>query len=178
MSRIGKNPVIIPEGVDATLANDVFTAKGKLGEQSVVITMANLVDVALVDGVVTVTPKELKKENRQAWGTTRALIQNAVTGASQGFEKKLEVNGVGYRAAVSGSVLKLSLGFSHDVDHTIPEGIKVVVEGNVISISGVSKQLVGQVASEVRAYRPPEPYKGKGVKYIDEYIFRKEGKKK
>ena len=178
MSRVGKNPVVIPEGVDATLANGVFTAKGKVGEQSVPLTMAHLVDVVLADGKVTVTPKELKKENRQAWGTTRALIQNAVVGASQGFEKKLEVNGVGYRASVSGSVLKLSLGFSHDVDHAIPEGIKVAVDGNVISVSGPSKQLVGQVASEVRAYRPPEPYKGKGVKYVDEYIFRKEGKKK
>lgn len=178
MSRVGKNPVTIPEGVDATLNADAFVAKGKLGEQTVPLTMSHLVDVKLENGIVTVTPKELKKENRQAWGTTRALIQNAVIGASEGFEKKLEVNGVGYRANVSGSVLKLSLGFSHDVDHAIPEGIKVAVEGNIISISGASKQMVGQVASEVRAYRPPEPYKGKGVKYVDEYIFRKEGKKK
>ena len=178
MSRVGKNPVIIPEGVEASITDGVFKAKGKVSEQAITLTMLGLVDVAMADGQVTVTPKELKKANRQAWGTTRALIQNAVIGASEGYEKKLEVNGVGYRASVSGSILKLALGFSHDVNHAIPEGVKVAVEGNIISVSGGSKQAVGQCAAEIRAYRPPEPYKGKGVKYVDEYILRKEGKKK
>jgi large subunit ribosomal protein L6 len=179
MSRIGINPVTIPSGVDVSLTNGVVTAKGKNGEQ--LVTVLDNVEVTIDDGKVTVTPLLKTKRARQAWGTTRALIANAVEGASTGFTKRLEVNGVGYRAAVQGSTLKLSLGFSHDVNYPIPSDLKIVVEGdknNVIAISGASKQRVGQIASEIRSYRPPEPYKGKGVKYSDEIILRKEGKKK
>jgi len=179
MSRIGVNPVAIPDGVDVTLTEGVLTAKGKNGEQQV--TILDNVDVAIDDGQVKVTPQKLTKRARQAWGTTRALIANAVTGASEGFVRRLEVNGVGYRAQVQGSNLKLSLGLSHDVNYPIPSDLKIAVEGdraNIIAISGASKQRVGQIASEIRGFRPPEPYKGKGVKYVEETIWRKEGKKK
>ena len=130
---------------------------------------------------ITVKPLNTTKKARQAWGTTRALISNAIIGAADGFTRKLEVNGVGYRAMLQGSILKLSLGLSHDVNFPVPSDVKIAIEGdrgNVIAISGASKQRVGQIASEIRAFRPPEPYKGKGVKYSDETILRKEGKKK
>lgn len=179
MSRIGVNPVVVPNGVDISIIDGVLKAKGKNGEQEVRI--LDNIEVSMEDGKVTVTPLVKSKRARQAWGTTRALIQNAVIGASDGFTRKLEVNGVGYRAQVQGSTLKLSLGFSHDVNYPIPSDLKIAVEGdknNIIAISGPSKQRVGQIASEIRAYRPPEPYKGKGVKYMEETILRKEGKKK
>jgi large subunit ribosomal protein L6 len=179
MSRIGSNPVAIPDGVDVTIAGGVVTAKGKNGEQAVAI-LENI-EVEMADGSITVKPLAKTKRARQAWGTTRALIANAIVGASTGFTRRLEVNGVGYRAQVQGSTLKLSLGYSHDVNFPIPSDVKIAVEGdrnNIIAVSGASKQRVGQVASEIRAWRPPEPYKGKGVKYADEYILRKEGKKK
>ena len=179
MSRVGINPVSIPDGVEVTLAEGLLTAKGKNGEQQVRV--LDFVDVSIDDGQVTVTPQNMSKRARQAWGTTRALINNAVVGASTGFTRRLEVNGVGYRALVQGNVLKLSLGLSHDVNYPIPEDVSIAIEGdrgNVVAVSGASKQRVGQVASEIRAFRPPEPYKGKGVKYAEETILRKEGKKK
>jgi large subunit ribosomal protein L6 len=180
MSRVGKYPVSVPAGVEVSLVDGIFTAKGKNGEQTVSI--LDNVSVEIVDNEVKVTPDNMLKRSRQAWGTTRALINNAVIGASVGFEKKLDVNGVGYRASVQGSSLKMSLGFSHEVDFAIPSDIKIGVEGErgkiILAISGASKQRVGQVAAEIRKWRKPEPYKGKGIKYVDEVILRKEGKKK
>jgi len=179
MSRVGGNPVAVPDGVEVTLASGSLLAKGKLGEQTVPV--ADEVDVSIADGVITVAPRDKSKRTRQLWGTTRSLISNAVTGVSEGFTKRLQISGVGYRAQLQGTTLNLQLGFSHDVSFPIPEGVKIAMEGdrgNVIAISGSDKQLVGQVASEIRSYRPPEPYKGKGLKYTDEIILRKEGKKK
>lgn len=180
MSRVGIYPVTVPSGVEVAINDGVLNAKGKNGEQSV--SLMDLVNVSIEDNQVTVTPINQTKKARQAWGTTRALINNAVIGASEGFVKRLNVNGVGYRAAVQGSTLKLSLGFSHDIDFPIPEDVKISIEGDrgqtIIAVYGASKQRVGQVASNIRGYRPPEPYKGKGVKYTDEVILRKEGKKK
>jgi large subunit ribosomal protein L6 len=179
MSRVGINPVTIPSGVEVSLVDGLLTAKGKNGEQHVRI--LDFVDVEVADERVTVKPQNMTKRARQAWGTTRALINNAVRGASEGFTRRLEVNGVGYRALVQGSTLKLSLGLSHDVNYPIPSDVTIQIEGdrgNVIAVSGASKQRVGQIASEIRGFRPPEPYKGKGVRYTDETILRKEGKKK
>ena len=180
MSRVGKYPVAIPAGVDVSLVDGVFTAKGKKGE--LLVNILKNVDVEIADNEVKVTPQNMQKRSRQAWGTTRALINNAIIGSSEGFEKKLDVNGVGYRASVQGSILKLALGYSHDIDFPIPADIKIGVEGDrgkiLLAISGASKQRVGQVAAEIRSYRKPEPYKGKGIKYVDEIIVRKEGKKK
>lgn len=179
MSRVGINPVSIPSGVEISLADGVLTAKGKNGEQHV--RLLDNVEIDIADDKVTVKPQNMTKKARQAWGTTRALINNAVKGASEGFTRRLEVNGVGYRALVQGSTLKLSLGLSHDVNYPIPNDVKIAIEGdrgNVIAVSGASKQRVGQIASEIRSFRPPEPYKGKGVKYAEETILRKEGKKK
>jgi len=177
MSRIGKNPVSVPDGVDVQVAGQVVTAKGKLGEQS--ITVHQDVEVKFEDGEITVAPRSKSKTARNMWGTSRSLVSNLLTGVSEGFKYDLEINGVGYRAAVEGKNLKLQLGFSHDVMYPIPEGIEIQCEKPTsVSISGANKQRVGQVAAEIRGYRPPEPYKGKGVKYADEYILRKEGKKK
>lgn len=179
MSRVGKYPVTVPEGVEVAIVDGLLTAKGKNGEQQVAI--SEYVEVEHADGKVSVTPKSMSKRARQSWGMTRALIDNAVTGASEGFTRRLEVNGVGFRAQIQGSTLRLQLGFSHDVEFPIPSDVKIAIEGergNVISVSGASKQRVGQVAAEIRGFRPPEPYKGKGVKYDDERILRKEGKKK
>lgn len=179
MSRVGKYPVSVPSGVEVTLVGGVFSAKGKNGLQTVDV--MEQVDIKIEDSSVTVTPKSQSKRARQAWGTTRALISNAVHGVSEGFTRKLEIAGVGYRAQMQGSALKLQLGYSHDIEYPIPSDVKIAVEGdrnNVIVVSGASKQRVGQIASEIRAFRPPEPYKGKGVKYAEERILRKEGKKK
>lgn len=179
MSRIGKNPVAIPDGVDVSIAGSVLTAKGKLGEQTV--PLHDAVEVKLEDGQVTVEPVDQSKLSRSLWGTTRSLVDSAVLGVSEGFTKKLEINGVGYRAQLKGKVLNLQLGYSHDIDFPIPEGISIALEGDrdsVISVSGSNKQQVGQVASKIRSFRKPEPYKGKGIKYAGEYILRKEGKKK
>ena len=179
MSRVGKYPVEVPSGVEISIVEGLLTAKGKNGEQQVPI--SDYVTVSQNENKVTVEPINQTKRARQQWGMTRALIANAVVGASDGFTKKLEVNGVGYRAQVQGSTLKLQLGFSHDVNFPIPQDVKIAIEGdrnNVIAVSGASKQRVGQIASEIRAYREPEPYKGKGIRYTDETILRKEGKKK
>lgn len=177
MSRVGSSPVAVPEGVTVQLDGKVVTAKGKLGELSV--TLTDDVKVEQADGAITVTPLAQHKRARQMWGTARSLIDNLVVGVSDGFTRKLEINGVGYRAQVQGKDVVLQLGFSHEVRYPIPEGIKIEApEQNQLIISGADKQRVGQVAAEIRSYRPPEPYKGKGVKYDDEYILRKEGKKK
>jgi len=177
MSRVGKNPVEVPSGVEVKIDGLTVTAKGKRGELS--YTATKDVELTMEDNMVTVKPANDTKKARAMWGTARARIQNLVTGVSDGFTKDLEITGVGYRAAVQGQTLNLQLGFSHDINYPIPQGIEVKCEKPTsISITGSDKQVVGQMASEIRAYRPPEPYKGKGVRYADEQILRKEGKKK
>ena len=177
MSRIGKLPVNIPQGVTVDLAGGVLTTKGKLG--TLKLALNSEVETAVKDGKVVITPKNETKRARMAWGTTRALVNNMVSGVNTGYTVNLEINGVGYRAAVQGKNLQLALGYSHDVVYPIPEGITIATPKPVeIVISGIDRQKVGQVAAEIREFRPPEPYKGKGVKYATERIFRKEGKKK
>jgi len=177
MSRIGKKPVTVPSGVTATVDGQLVKVKGSKGELSFVV--PDDVSVSLADGAISVHPRDESKKARSLWGMSRSQVSNLVEGVSKGFEKKLEINGVGYRAAVAGKTLKLSLGFSHDVDYPVPEGIAIVTpKPTEIVVSGINKQQVGQVAAEIREYRGPEPYKGKGVKYANEFIFRKEGKKK
>jgi large subunit ribosomal protein L6 len=177
MSRIGKNPVAIPDGVTIDLAGQMLTAKGRLGMLSLVV--SNEVTATVADGAVTIAPKDESKRARALWGTTRALVNNMVTGVATGFTRNLEINGVGYRAAVQGSNLNLQLGYSHDINYPIPADVRIVCERpTAITISGADRQRVGKVAAEIRAFRPPEPYKGKGIKYSDETIRRKEGKKK
>ncbi|MEE7477595.1 50S ribosomal protein L6 [Methylobacterium hispanicum] len=177
MSRVGKKPVPVPSGVTATVDGQTVKMKGSKGELQFVVPA--LVDVAFEDGAVSVQPKNQSKEARSLWGTSRAQVANLVEGVSKGFEKKLEITGVGYRAAMAGKALKLSLGYSHDIEYEIPAGITIVTpKPTEIVISGIDRQRVGQVAAEIRDYRGPEPYKGKGVKYAGEFIFRKEGKKK
>ncbi|MFC6049504.1 50S ribosomal protein L6, partial [Methylobacterium hispanicum] len=176
-SRVGKKPVPVPSGVTATVDGQTVKMKGQKGELQFVVPA--LVDVAFEDGAVSVQPKNQSKEARSLWGTSRAQVANLVEGVSKGFEKKLEITGVGYRAAMAGKALKLSLGYSHDIEYEIPAGITIVTpKPTEIVISGIDRQRVGQVAAEIRDYRGPEPYKGKGVKYAGEFIFRKEGKKK
>ncbi|MBV1702332.1 MAG: 50S ribosomal protein L6 [Hyphomicrobiales bacterium] len=177
MSRIGKKPVTIPAGVTATVQGQNIAVKGAKGELK--FTAPEEVDVKHEAGAIIVAPRSQTKRSRAMWGTTRARVNNLVVGVTQGFEKKLEITGVGYRAAVAGSNLNLSLGFSHDVIFAIPKGISIVAaKPTELTISGIDKREVGQVAAEIRAFRGPEPYKGKGVKYAGEFIFRKEGKKK
>ncbi len=177
MSRVGKNPVVVPNGVTITLTEEQISAKGKLGELRLPLTSD--VTVSQDDNQITVKPANDSKRARALWGTTRANIANLVTGVSDGFTKKLEITGVGYRAQVQGKNLVLQLGFSHDVEMEIPAGLNVVAEKpTLIAISGADKQLVGQFAANARGWRGPEPYKGKGVRYEGEYILRKEGKKK
>lgn len=178
MSRVGKYPVPVPAGVTVTVNETEVVAKGKLGELRFALSPA-LVDTVLENGHVVVTPKSKTKLARMMWGTTRARINNLIKGVSEGFQKKLEIVGVGYRAAVQGSTLQLNLGFSHDVNLTVPTGLTVKVPTpTTVEIAGSDKQAVGQFAAVIRAYRPPEPYKGKGIKYAGEAILRKEGKKK
>ena len=177
MSRVGKNPVVVPNGVTITLTEEQISAKGKLGELNLALTSD--VSVTQEDNQIFVKPKNDSKRARALWGTTRANIANLVTGVSDGFTKKLEITGVGYRAQVQGKNLVLQLGFSHDVEMEIPAGLNVVAEKpTLVAISGADKQLVGQFAANARGWRGPEPYKGKGVRYEGEYILRKEGKKK
>lgn len=177
MSRIGKNPVVIPDGVQVNLDGQTVTAKGKLGELS--FTVVDDIEVAVEDKAVVVKMRADTATARKMWGTMRSCIQNIVTGVSEGFIKKLEITGVGYRAQVAGQNLQLQLGFSHDVNYPIPAGIQIACDKPTsIAVSGADKQQVGQVAAEIRGYRPPEPFKGKGVRYEGEYILRKEGKKK
>jgi len=177
MSRIGKKPIALPEGVSATVDGQTVTAKGPKGELTFVVNEEVL--VKMEDGEVHVDPRDNSKDARSKWGMSRTMISNIVNGVKTGFEKKLEINGVGYRASLQGKNLQLALGFSHDVIYPVPEGIQIVVpKPTEIVISGIDRQRVGQVAAEIREYRGPEPYKGKGVKYADETIVRKEGKKK
>lgn len=177
MSRVGKKPVSIPAGVTAKIDGQAIAIKGAKGELHFVAPVD--VNVSLVDNQIKVDPRGETKRARAMWGTTRAMVNNLVTGVSKGFEKKLEITGVGYKAAVSGKNLQLSLGYSHDVQFPIPAGIAIVTpKPTEVTISGIDKRQVGQVAAEIRALRPPEPYKGKGVKYANEFIFRKEGKTK
>ena len=177
MSRIGKKPVAVPSGVTANIQGQSVSVKGPKGTLSLVID--DNVKVSMDKGAITIDPRNETKRARAMWGTTRALLNNIVTGVTTGFERKLDITGVGYRAAVQGKNLQLALGYSHDVVYAIPDGIAVVTpKPTEIVISGIDRKKVGQVAAEIRAYRPPEPYKGKGVRYANEFIFRKEGKKK
>src|SRR6266851_947778 len=176
MSRIGKHPVAVPSGVEVQLSGRTLSAKGSLGTLRLVV--SNEVTASIADGMVTIAPKSETKHSRAMWGTTRALVNNMVTGVSKGFSITLEINGVGYRAAVQGNTLNLQLGYSHDIAFPIPIDVGIACERpTVITVSGADRQRVGQVAAEIRAYRPPEPYKGKGIKYSTETVRRKEGKK-
>jgi len=177
MSRIGKRPVTVPSGVTATVEGQTVKMKGPKGQLQFVV--HDDVEVKFENGTVKVAPRVKTNRAQAMYGTARAQVANLVAGVTKGFEKKLEITGVGYRAALQGKNLQLALGYSHDVDYPIPEGISITVpKPTEITITGNDSQRVGQVAAEIRSYRPPEPYKGKGVKYADEFIFRKEGKKK
>lgn len=175
MSRVGKNPVAIPAGVTVELSENALKAKGKLGELSLALTR----DVIVTKEGEAIQVKPAANGNRAMWATTQRNVNNLIKGVSEGFEKKLEINGIGFRAQVQGKELIMQLGFSHDVRYAIPEGINIAVEKNtLLTVTGSDKQRVGQVAAEIRVFREPEPYKGKGIKYADERIIRKEGKKK
>jgi large subunit ribosomal protein L6 len=177
MSRIGNKAVAIPSGVTANVEGQTVKVKGPKG--AVQLVLHDDVVVTMDKGTVKLTPRSESKRARSMWGTSRTLVSNLISGVTKGFEERLEINGVGYRAAVQGKSLNLQLGFSHDVNFPIPEGIAIATpKPTEIVITGIDKQKVGHVAAEIRGYRPPEPYKGKGVKYAGEYIFRKEGKKK
>jgi len=177
MSRIGKKPVDLPSGVTATVSGRTVEVKGPKGTRS--FTATDDVTIAVEDSAVTVTPRGTSKRARQQWGMSRTMVQNLVTGVSEGFKKELEITGVGYRAQIQGNVLKLNLGYSHEVNFETPEGVTITSPKNTeIVVEGIDQQLVGQVAANIREWRAPEPYKGKGIRYKDEYIFRKEGKKK
>ena len=177
MSRIGKKPVALPKGVTATVEGQTVKVKGPKGELKV--TLVPEVSVSMGEDGVTVAPHEDMENARAMWGMSRTLVNNLVVGVTEGFTSKLEIQGVGYRAAVQGKNLNLQLGFSHDVSYPIPAGIAITAEKpTMLTVTGIDKQLVGQVAAEIRAYRKPEPYKGKGVRYVGEYVRRKEGKKK
>jgi len=177
MSRIGKKPVALPKGVTVTIQDGTVAVKGPKGELSVKLVPE--VEATLAEDAISVMPRRNDQRSRSMWGMQRTLVNNLVVGVTTGFSQGLEINGVGYRAAVQGRNLQLQLGFSHDVNYPIPEGIQIVAERpTALTVSGSDKQLVGQVASEIRSIRPPEPYKGKGVKYAGERIRRKEGKKK
>jgi len=177
MSRTGKKPIAPVSGVTVTINDRTVTAKGPKGEQS--LTLMDVVNAKQTDGGVVIEPANDTKQARAAWGTTRALINNMVIGVEKGFERRLAIQGVGYRAAMQGKDLKLSLGFSHEVVFQTPAGITIAAPTQTeVVVTGVNKQQVGQVAADIRGWRPPEPYKGKGVRYVGEFVARKEGKKK
>jgi len=177
MSRIGKKPVELPSGVQASVSGQTIEVKGPKGSRS--FTATDDVTIAVADNVVTVIPRGSSKRARQQWGMSRSMVENCVVGVTEGFKKELEITGVGYRAQIQGSTLKLALGYSHDVDFDIPAGVTVTAPKQTeIIVEGIDQQLVGQVAANIREWRSPEPYKGKGIRYKGEYIFRKEGKKK
>ena len=177
MSRIGKKPIELPSGVEANVSGQTVSVKGPKGVRS--FTASDDVTLAQEDNAITVTPRGSSKRARQQWGMSRTQVQNLVTGVTDGFKKELEINGVGYRAQMQGNKLVLNLGLSHDVNFEVPDGVTVTCPKNTeIVVEGIDQQLVGQVAANIREWRKPEPYKGKGIKYADEYIFRKEGKKK
>ena len=176
MSRIGKKPVDLPSGVTASVSGQTVEVKGPNGTRS--FTATDDVTLSVDDGSVSVTPRGKSKRARQQWGMSRTQVQNLVTGVTEGFKKELEINGVGYRAQMQGNTLKLNLGYSHDVDFEVPAGVTVTApKPTIIIVEGSDQQQVGQVAANIREWRKPEPYKGKGIKYVDEYIFRKEGKR-
>lgn len=174
LSRIGKMPVNIPAGVNLSQEGDVLVVKGPKGELRQ--TLFNDLELKIEDQVLTLTPKNTSDETKARHGLLRSLIQNMVTGVSEGFKKELEIQGVGYRVSLSGKALKFNLGFSHEINFQIPEGIEVNVDGLKITVAGFDKQLVGQTAARIRALKKPEPYKGKGIRYVDEYVIRKAGK--
>jgi large subunit ribosomal protein L6 len=177
MSRIGKKPLSVPSGVTANVEGQTVKVKGPKGALQVVL--HDDVTVAMEKNAIKVAPRNETKRALSLWGTSRTQVANLMAGVTKGFEEKLEITGVGYRAAVQGKQLNLQLGFSHDVNYPIPQGITIVTpKPTEIVVTGIDKQQVGQVAAEIRGFRPPEPYKGKGVRYAGEYIFRKEGKKK
>ena len=177
MSRIGKKPVALPSGVSAAMSGQTIEVKGPKGSRS--FTASDDVTITIDEGSVSVTPRGNSKRARQQWGMSRTMVANLVTGVTAGFKKELEIKGVGYRAQLQGKVLKLNLGLSHDVDFQVPDGVTVTVPKQTeIIVEGEDQQLVGQVAANIREWRRPEPYKGKGIMYKGEYIFRKEGKKK
>ena len=177
MSRIGKKPVDLPSGVTASVSGQTIEVKGPKGAHS--FTATDDVTIVVADNAVTVTPRGKSKRARQQWGMSRTMVANLVQGVTEGFKKELEISGVGYRAAIQGNILKLSLGYSHEVNFEVPAGVTVTAPKQTeVVVEGTDPQLVGQVAANIREWRKPEPYKGKGIKYKDEYIFRKEGKKK
>lgn len=177
MSRIGQNPVTVPSDVKVDIAGQLVTAKGKRGELS--LTLVDEVEITREKDMLWVKPRGDSRRARTMWGTSRSLVQNMVTGVGEGFTVNLEIIGVGYRAAVQGKEVVLQLGFSHEIKHPIPDGITVKCERpTMIEVSGPDRQKVGQVAANIRAYRKPEPYKGKGIRYVGEFVLRKEGKKK
>ncbi|MEI7749922.1 MAG: 50S ribosomal protein L6 [Candidatus Moraniibacteriota bacterium] len=175
MSRIGKKPVIVPQGIEASMKANILTVKGPKGTLS--FTHHVDVAIAIAEGEITVTKKGESKRASALWGTTTKMVGNMIEGVTKGFQEQLELNGVGFRMAVAGKKLNLALGFSHPVDMAIPEGLEAKVEGNVLTISGIDKQAVGQFAAVIRQLKPVEPYKGKGFKYVGEVVRRKEGKK-
>lgn len=174
MSRIGKKPISIPNGVEVKI--DGLSLKFKKSNNEKKLDLKGHVDVKIEDGKIEFSPKGEDRQSRAYWGTYRALANNIVLGLTEGFSKQLEINGVGYRAAMKGKVLELNLGFSHPINFESPKGIEISVDKNVVTIKGDDKQQVGQVAAEIRGFRPPEPYKGKGIKYLEEHIIRKAGK--
>jgi large subunit ribosomal protein L6 len=177
MSRIGKNPVEIPQGVDVDIQGSALTAKGKLGVLS--LTLVDEVSAKIDDGKVWMSPRDGSLRAHKFWGTMRSLVDNLITGVSKGFARNLEINGVGYRALMDGRDLVLQLGYSHEVRYPVPDGITIqCADQTHVSVRGADKRQVGQTAADIRAMRPPEPYKGKGIKYAEEHILRKEGKKK
>ncbi|WP_050931355.1 50S ribosomal protein L6 [Aestuariivita boseongensis] len=177
MSRIGKKPVELPSGVSASVSGQTVEVKGPKGTRS--FTATDDVTITIEDNIIKVDPRGKSKRARQQWGMSRTQVQNLVTGVTEGFKKELEISGVGYRAQMQGNTLKLNLGYSHDVDFVAPEGVTITAPKQTeIVVEGIDQQLVGEVAANIRKWRAPEPYKGKGIKYKDEYIFRKEGKKK
>ncbi|QJF50210.1 50S ribosomal protein L6 [Roseobacter ponti] len=177
MSRIGKKPVDLPSGVSASVSGQTIEVKGPKGTRS--FNATDDVTLKVEDNVITIEPRGKSKRARQQWGMSRTQIQNCVTGVTEGFKKELEIQGVGYRAQMQGNTLKLNLGLSHDVDYTAPDGVTVTAPKQTeIIVEGIDEQLVGQVAANIRQWRKPEPYKGKGIRYKGEFVFRKEGKKK
>lgn len=177
MSRVGQKPVVVPDGIDIEIVDQLVRAKGKLGELSV--TLPREVTISREENQILVKPRDETKRSRAMWGTSQAILTNLVIGVSDGYSKSLEIIGVGYRASVQGKALNLQLGYSHDINYPIPDGIEIKCETQTtIEVSGADKQAVGQVAAEIRAFRKPEPYKGKGIRYRGEQVLRKEGKKK
>jgi len=177
MSRVGKHPVVVPDGTEVQIVDQLVRAKGKLGERAIAVPRE--VEVTFEDNKIVVAPRGSSQRARAMWGTTKAVLDNLVAGVTEGFSKTLDITGVGYRAAVQGKTLNLQLGYSHEINYPIPDGIEIKCETQtMIQVSGADKQAVGQVAAEIRGFRPPEPYKGKGIRYRNEQILRKEGKKK